>query len=209
MQVRRLAVEGALEFTPRVYADERGTFVSPYQEPAFLEAVGRPLFPVAQTSISRSGRGVIRGLHYTATPPGSAKYVYCARGRVLDMVVDIRVGSPTFGRWDSAVLDGDSFRGIYLPVGVGHGFVALEDESLTCYLLSGSYIPQAELALSALDPALSLPIPAEITPVLSQRDRAAPTLAEAEAAGLLPEYGRCTDIEARLAAVADGTPTTA
>ncbi|RCV47601.1 dTDP-4-dehydrorhamnose 3,5-epimerase family protein [Marinitenerispora sediminis] len=188
MQSRPLAVEGAYEFQPKTYHDERGLFVSPFQEHGFVDRMGHRLFPVAQTNHSRSRRGVIRGVHFTVTPPGIAKYVYCARGEALDIVVDIRVGSPTYGRWDAVLLDQRDFRAMYFPVGVGHAFVALRDDTVMSYMLSGGYVRENELALSVFDPALGLPIPDDIEPVLSERDRAAPTLAEARAAGVLPTY---------------------
>jgi epimerase EvaD len=197
MQVRELAVEGAFEFTPKVFPDARGLFLSPYQEAAFTEAVGSPLFGVAQTNHSKSQRGVVRGVHYTTTPPGVAKYVYCARGKALDIVVDIRVGSPTFGRWDASVLDQVDFRAMYLPVGVGHAFVAFEDETVMSYMLSESYVPHLEVAVNVLDPALGLPIPDDIEPLLSDRDLAAPSLAVAKAEGRLPLYADCLEIEAQ------------
>ncbi|MBF6063714.1 dTDP-4-dehydrorhamnose 3,5-epimerase family protein [Nocardia terpenica] len=195
MQSRKLAVEGAVEFTPRVFSDERGMFVSPFQESVFAEAVGRPLFTVRQTSYSRSRRGTVRGIHYTATPPGAHKYVCCVQGKALDIVVDIRVGSPTFGRFDVLTLDPENFRAVYFPLGVGHAFVALADDTVMSYTLSTSYVAENELALAVLDPELALPIPGDIEPILSDRDRVAPTLAEAKAAGLLPDYHRCTEIE--------------
>jgi epimerase EvaD len=197
MRARRLAVDGAFEFTPQTFPDQRGLFVSPFQEPAFVGAVGHPLFPVAQTNFSLSQRGVLRGLHFTATPPGTAKYTCCVRGQALDIVFDLRSGSPTYGKWDAVVLDGDSFRSLYFPVGVGHAFLALEDHTLMSYLISGSYVPEHELAVHPLDPALRLPVPDAIEPLLSPRDSAAPTLAEAERAGILPDYRACQEIEAR------------
>lgn len=157
---------------------------------------------MAQTNHSRSRRGVVRGVHFTATPPGTAKYVYCARGRALDIVVDIRVGSPTFGRWDAVLLDQRDFRSVYLPVGVGHAFVALEEDTVVSYLLSRAYVPEHELALSALDPALGLPIPDDTPPLLSDRDQAAPTLAEAGERGLLPDYAACRSLEHTTASAA-------
>lgn len=196
MKARQLAVEGAYVFTPDVFYDDRGLFLSPYQETAFTEAVGRPLFPVAQASRSLSRRGVVRGVHFTATPPGMAKYAYCTRGSALDVVVDTRVGSPTFGSWDSVVLDRHECRAVYLPVGVGHLFVALEDDTDVSYLLSAEYAAERERAVSPLDPALALPLPKDIEPVLSARDLAAPTLAEAAAAGLLPRYEDCLALDA-------------
>ncbi|AZK96264.1 MULTISPECIES: dTDP-4-dehydrorhamnose 3,5-epimerase family protein [Streptomyces] len=198
MQSRELSVEGAIEFTPQVFDDERGIFLSPYQESAFSGATGNTLFRVAQTNHSRSQRGVVRGLHYTLTPPGCGKYVYCARGKTLDIAVDIRVGSPTFGRSDAVLLDTETFRAVYFPVGVAHGFVALEDDTVVSYLLSGEYVPEHELALSILDPELALPIPGDIEPILSERDLAAPTLEKAASDGLLPDYAECLAIDRAL-----------
>lgn len=198
MQSRKLAVEGAVEFTPRIFTDDRGIFVSPFQETVFAEAVGHPLFAVAQTNHSRSRRGVVRGGHFTLTPPGIGKYVYCARGRTIDFVIDVRLGSPTFGRFDSVLLDQESFRAIYFPVGVAHAFVALEDDTVVSYMLSDEYVAAHEKTVSVLDPALNLPIPRDIEPVLSERDRAAPTLDEARAAGLLPDYAQCQKLERAL-----------
>jgi epimerase EvaD len=198
MQIRRLAVDGAFEFTPTVFPDDRGLFLSPFQESAFKRATGQRLFPVAQTNHSRSRRGVVRGIHFTTTPPGGAKYVYCPRGRSLDIVVDIRIGSPTFRRWDAVVLDQESFRAVYFPVGVGHAFVALEDDTVMSYLVSSEYVPEHELALSPLDDELRLPIPHDIDPIMSARDTAAPTLAQAVATDLLPDYATCVKLERAL-----------
>lgn len=190
MRHRELAVAGAYAFEPVVFGDERGTFVSPYQEKAFVAAVGRPLFPVAQVSRNVSRRGVVRGIHYTLTPPGTAKYVYCAGGRVLDLVVDLRVGSPTFARWDAVELAADTGRAVYFPPGVGHAFVALEDDSVVCYLLSAEYRAENELTLSVFDEEIGVRLPDGPPPILSERDRTARTLGEAAACGLLPEYIR-------------------
>ncbi|MFJ2609242.1 dTDP-4-dehydrorhamnose 3,5-epimerase family protein [Streptomyces sp. NPDC091279] len=198
MQSRQLAVDGAFEFRPKIFTDERGLFVSPFQETAALQALGHPLFPVAQTNHSLSRRGTIRGAHYTLTPPGIAKYVYCARGRALDIVIDVRVGSPTYGRSETVLLDQEDFRAVYFPVGVAHAFVALEDRTVMSYMLSGEYVPENELALSVFDPVLELPLPTDVDPVMSERDLAAPSLEAAEKSGTLPEYRRCLEIERAL-----------
>lgn len=186
--IRELGVEGAYEITPQVFNDERGYFLSPYQERDFLPYSGHALFPLVQSSFNRSRRGVVRGIHFTAVPPGTAKYVFSPWGRALDVVVDLRVGSPTYATWDSVVLDQHSFRAVYLPVGVGHMTVALEDDTIISYLLSTEYVLEHELAVSALDPRLRLPIPPDLDPLLSERDREAPSLDEAERAGILPDY---------------------
>lgn len=187
MRSRALSIAGAWVFEPRHFADDRGLFVAPYQEDAFVAAVGAPMRP-AQSNHSTSRRGVIRGVHFADVPPGQAKYVYCPNGALLDVVVDIRVGSPTYGRHEAVLLDSRSFRAVYLSEGLGHAFCALEDNTVASYLCSTAYAPAVERTLSPLDPALALPWPTDITPILSERDAAAPTLAEAAGAGLLPRY---------------------
>lgn len=187
MRSRSLSIAGAWAFSPDRFDDDRGLFVAPYQEAAFVEAVGAPL-RVAQLNQSVSRRGVIRGVHFSDVPPGQAKYVYCPRGALLDVVVDVRVGSPTFGAHQAVRLDSSSYAALYLAEGLGHAFCALEDDTVAGYLCSTPYAPAIERTVSALDPALGLPWPAGLTPVLSERDAAAPTLAEAADAGLLPRY---------------------
>jgi len=197
MEVRELAVPGAFEFTPRVFPDQRGLFVCPFEEEPFLKAVGHPL-RLGQTNHSRSRRGVVRGLHFADVPPGQAKYVYCPQGTLLDVVVDIRVGSPTFGTWDAVRLDPVDFRAVYVPEGLGHAVMALEDDSVLMYLCSTGYDPGREHGIDPLDPDLGLPWPADIEPVLSDKDRAAPSLASASASGLLPSYADCQAYYQRL-----------
>ena len=190
MKAYELPISGAWVFEPTVFPDERGMFAAPFQGAAFREALGFDLV-VAQTNHSVSARGVIRGVHFADTPPGQAKYVYCARGTLLDVVVDVRVGSPTFGAHEAVELDGRSCRAVYLAEGLGHAFVALEDDTVMAYLCSTPYAPGREHGLSPLDPALALPWPADLPPVLSEKDAAAPTLAEAVDSGLLPEFAIC------------------
>lgn len=187
VQSKALSIPGAWVFEPTRFEDDRGLFVSPYQEAAFVEATGAPLV-VAQSNHSVSRRGVIRGVHYADVPPGQAKYVYCPRGALLDIVVDVRVGSPTFGAHEAVVLDAGSYRAVYLSEGLGHAFCALEDDTVASYLCSTPYAPAIERTVSPLDPALALPWPSDITPVLSDKDSGGPTLAEAAAQGLLPHY---------------------
>ncbi|ONI84323.1 dTDP-4-dehydrorhamnose 3,5-epimerase [Actinosynnema sp. ALI-1.44] len=190
MQVRELSIAGVFEFAPRSFEDSRGLFAAPFQGDVFAEAVGHPM-RLGQTNHSVSSRGVIRGIHFADTPPGQAKYVYCPRGAMLDVVVDIRVGSPTFGQWDSVLLDAKDFRALYVPEGIGHGFVALEDDTAMSYLCSTGYNPGAEHGITPLDEALKLPWPTDVEPILSDKDIKAPTLAEAMTAGLLPTYDAC------------------
>lgn len=190
MQARELAVRDAYEFAPKSFPDSRGLFVAPFQEAVFQDALGFPL-RVAQTNHSVSRRGVIRGVHYADTPPGQAKYVYCPSGALLDVIVDIRVGSPTFGVVDTVLLDSVDYRAVYLSEGLGHAFVALTDDTVMAYLCTTGYHPTGEHGLNPLDPDLALPWPKDIEPVLSDKDAAAPSLADAKAADLLPHYDEC------------------
>ncbi|GAA3436206.1 dTDP-4-dehydrorhamnose 3,5-epimerase family protein [Kutzneria kofuensis] len=190
MQVRELDIAGSWEFTPPAFPDHRGLFAAPFQEQAFVEAVGHPM-RLAQTNHSVSRRGTIRGVHFADVPPSQAKYVYCPYGALLDVIVDIRVGSPTFGQWTSVVLDSEKFNALYVSEGLGHSFIALADNTAMSYFCSEPFNPSAEHGITPMDPALGLPWPSDIEPILSDKDRDAPTLAEAEAAGLLPSYSDC------------------
>ena len=190
MKVRELTIPDAYEISTDVFPDDRGLFVNPFRADVLAEAIGRP-FEVRQTNHSASRRGAVRGLHFALLPPGQAKYVYVPRGAVLDIVVDIRVGSPTFGRHEVLRLDDRDFRAVYLSEGLGHCAVALEDDTVLSYLCSTTYDPAREKGINPLDPALALPIPEGITPLLSPKDTTAPTLAEARELGLLPTYEDC------------------
>ena len=190
MQVDSLAVADAFVLTPRQFPDSRGVFMEWFSASAFSDAVGHPL-DLAQANCSVSSRGTLRGVHFADVPPGQAKYVTCATGAVLDVVFDIRVGSPTYGAHHAVLLDTVDRRALYLPEGVGHAFLALEDNSTVMYLCSTGYNPSAEHGINPLDPALGIEWPADIEPLLSDKDRDAPLLAEAEASGLLPLYADC------------------
>ena len=192
MKVSELSIPGAWLFEPSVFPDERGIFAAPFQAGRFREVVGHDL-TIAQVNHSVSRRGTIRGVHFADTPPGQAKYLYCPRGALLDVVVDVRVGSPTFGRHDCVLLDGQSCRAVYLAEGLGHAFVALEDDTVAGYLCSTGYNPAAERGVSPLDSSLRLPWPADIRQLLSLRDEDAPTLAEAHEQGILPTWQACAD----------------
>ncbi|MCL1870963.1 MAG: dTDP-4-dehydrorhamnose 3,5-epimerase [Promicromonosporaceae bacterium] len=193
MQIRELRVPGAFEITPKQFGDPRGVFLEWFKAAAFEEAVGHTL-DLAQANCSVSSAGVVRGIHFADVPPGQAKYVTCPKGAVLDVVVDIRVGSPTFGQWDSVLLDDVDRRAIYLGEGLGHAFMALEDGSTVMYLCSTGYNPTGEHGINPLDEQIGLTWPTTdrhgnpITPLLSDKDTAAPTLAEAQEQGLLPDY---------------------
>lgn len=188
MQIRELAVPGAFEVTPAQHADDRGLFLEWYRFDRLQDAVGHPL-DLRQGNLSVSKRGVVRGIHFADVPVGQAKYVMCTSGAVLDFAVDIRVGSPTFGQWDSVLLDDVDRRAIYLSEGLGHAFVALSGEATVNYLVSDVYNPKAEHGIHPLDAHIGLRFPDEVGELLvSPKDAEAPTLEEARTAGLLPDY---------------------
>ncbi|HZU48130.1 MAG TPA: dTDP-4-dehydrorhamnose 3,5-epimerase [Mycobacterium sp.] len=188
MKVRELDIPGAWEITPQLHADSRGVFFEWLTDHEFAAFAGHRL-DVRQANCSVSSAGVLRGLHFAQVPPSQAKYVTCLHGSVFDVVVDIRVGSPAFGQWDSVLLDDRDRRSVYISEGLAHGFVSLQDNSTVMYLCSAEYNPQREHTIRATDPALAIdwPMPdGEL--VLSDRDAAAPSLEEVGAAGLLPTW---------------------
>ena len=187
MTARELAVPGAWEITPQLHADSRGVFLEWFSDPAFTAFAGHR-FDLRQANCSVSSAGVLRGLHFAQLPPSQAKYVTCLRGAVFDVAVDIRVGSPTFGQWDSVLLDDRTRRSIYISEGLAHGFVALQDDSTVTYLCSAGYDPAREHTIRATDPTLGIQWPSDHPVVLSDRDADAPTLDEVREAGLLPTW---------------------
>lgn len=190
MNVRGLSIAGSWELTPRQFADERGYFCEWFKADVLSELIGHR-FDLAQANCSVSRQGVVRGIHFADVPPGQAKYVACASGRVLDVVIDVRVGSPTFGQWDTVLLDSDKRNAAYLSEGLGHAFMALTDEAVVMYLCSTGYNPTAEHGVHPLDPEVGIAWPEGLAPILSVKDAEAPTLAQAAAGGLLPHFGAC------------------
>ncbi len=196
--MQRLKIDGAWSFEPTVFPDDRGSFHEWFREGEFADSVGHDL-NLAQANCSISARGTLRGIHFSDLPPSQAKYVTCVRGEILDVVVDIRVGSPTFGQWDAVRLDDRDFRAVYLAEGLGHAFMALTDHATVVYLCSSGYAPAREHGVNPLDPALAIAWPTGIEPLLSPKDAAAPSLADAERQGLLPSFQACVAFDAQLA----------
>ena len=193
MEFRELKVPGAWEITPRQFGDPRGVFLEWFKSGPFVEAVGHPL-DLQQANASVSAAGVLRGIHFADVPPGQAKYVTCAKGAVLDVAVDIRVGSPTFGQWDAVLLDDVDWRAIYLSEGLGHAFCSLEDDSTVLYLCSTGYSPGREHGIHPLDAEVGIEWPTvdragnPLTYQLSDKDTEAPGLTAARDSGLLPQH---------------------
>lgn len=194
MEFRELRIPGAWEITPKQFPDARGTFLEWFKQESFREATGKEL-DLAQANWSVSSAAVLRGIHFTDVPPGQAKYITCPRGVIFDVVVDLRVGSPTFGQWDSVLLDDISKRAVFIDAGLGHAFFSLEDHSTALYLCTSGYNPKAEHGIHPLDKELGIDWPhvghtgRQLEPILSEKDAAAPTLKEAKELGLLPKFG--------------------
>lgn len=187
MEARTLSIKGVWAFAPVLRSDDRGVFLESFKESVFVEATGRR-FDLKQMNISVSRSGTVRGVHFADVPPGQAKYVQCFEGRILDVVVDIRVGSPTFGQWDAIELDAESREGLFIAEGLGHAFCALTESVTVGYLCSEPYAPTREHGIHPLDPELGLPWPKDLELLLSPKDSGAPTLASALASDLLPHF---------------------
>jgi dTDP-4-dehydrorhamnose 3,5-epimerase len=185
-----LEIDGAWVFTPRIHRDARGAFLESFRAAEFAEDMGH-VMDVTQVNCSVSRRGVIRGIHFADVPPGQAKYVTCVNGAILDVVVDLRVGSPTFAGWQALELNDESRRAVYLAEGLGHAFMALTEQATVMYLCSTPYAPSREHGVHPLDPSIGIKWANDEGPVLSEKDDAAPSLDEAKRVGLLPDYDKC------------------
>jgi len=192
MQIEPLPIEGAYVVTPRQFPDDRGVFLESFRGDHLAAHLGhRP--DIVQTNVSVSSRGTVRGIHFADVPPGQGKYVTVLAGSLVDFVIDVRVGSPTFGRCEAVTLDAVDRRAVYLSEGLGHAFCALEDGTTAMYLCTAPYNPTGEHAIHPLDPEVGLAVPDGLVPLLSPKDDAAPTLGQALDTGLLPTYAGCTE----------------
>jgi dTDP-4-dehydrorhamnose 3,5-epimerase len=167
-------LEGTILLEPLVHGDDRGFFLESFRRDLWAEHGVDADF--VQHNHSRSAQGTLRGIHFQ-TEPGQAKLVRCARGSVFDVAVDLRRDSPTFGQWEGHLLDDESHRQVYVPVGFGHGFLVLSDIADVAYLCSTTYDPATEAGIAWDDPDVGVEWPLE-EPLLSERDRLAPPLAE-------------------------------
>ncbi len=192
-----LSIDGAWAFTPPIHRDDRGSFHEWFRGGELAESLGYRL-DIAQANCSVSRRGVIRGIHFADVPPGQAKYVSCVAGAILDVVVDLRAGSPTFAAWTAIRLDDESRRAVFLSEGLGHAFMALSEQATVLYLCSTLYAPGREHSVDVLDPDIGIEWPVDVKPILSDKDAAAPSLRTAQRTGILPDYARCLSYAAGL-----------
>jgi len=174
MRVLPTSLDGVLLLEPAVHGDERGFFVETFRANVWGELGIDVEF--VQDNHSRSRRGTLRGMHFQ-TDPGQAKLVRCARGQILDVVVDLRRDSDTFGRWDGHELDDANLRQLWVPVGFAHGFCVLSEEADVVYKCSSYYDPATEAGIAYDDPDVGIAWP-DLELLVSERDRSAPRLAD-------------------------------
>ncbi|MEV5374546.1 dTDP-4-dehydrorhamnose 3,5-epimerase family protein [Streptomyces nondiastaticus] len=201
MGIQEMAVPDAYRVTPYLIRDERGSFHESYRYEELARSTGHVFRPL-QVNYSVSARNTLRGIHGVAIPPGQAKFVSCVRGALLDVVVDLRLGSPTFGVHDTTILDARDGTAVYVAEGLAHGFVALTDDACISYLCSTEYVPGTQFEINPFDPELSLPWDAGLTgkALLSDKDEQAPTASQAAERGILARYDECLALYARLRA---------
>ncbi|MFT3864540.1 MAG: dTDP-4-dehydrorhamnose 3,5-epimerase [Solirubrobacterales bacterium] len=167
-------LDGLVLVEPQVHGDERGFFVETFSKDAWAELGVDAEF--VQHNHSRSAQGTLRGLHFQ-TSPGQAKLLRCARGAILDVAVDLRKDSPTYGRWEGHVLDDERHHQLFVPIGFAHGFVVLSEVADVAYLVSSVYDPATEAGIAWDDPEVGVDWQVA-EPLLSERDKTAPRLAE-------------------------------
>jgi dTDP-4-dehydrorhamnose 3,5-epimerase len=192
VQIRPLRIQHCFALTPVQHADDRGVFLEWFRGDELEAATGRR-FDLRQANMSVSGAGVARGIHVSDVPPGQAKYVTAVSGSVTDYLIDLRVGSATFGEWEAIELDTVTRSAVFIPEGVGHAFVVEGSSATVAYLTTDVYKPEADRTISLLDPAIGLPITPTVR--LSPKDAAAPLLADAD---FLPTFQQCVDWYAKV-----------
>jgi dTDP-4-dehydrorhamnose 3,5-epimerase len=169
MEIKKLRLDGLLLLKPQVFKDPRGYFIETFQEGVYKDLGIKP-FP--QDNHSHSKKGCIRGMHFQ-TIPGQAKLMRAAVGKIYDVVVDIRPGSPTFGEWEAVILDDEQHEQLYIPVGFAHGFCVLSEEAHVMYKVSSPYQPAYEKGFRWNDPDVNITWPIE-SPIVSDRDQNCP-----------------------------------
>lgn len=187
MRITELEIPGAFVIAPDHLRDERGSFYEALRTEELEKAAGRP-FNARQINYSVSRRNTLRGIHSVTNPPGQAKFVTSVRGVLRDILVDLRLGSPTYGRHVSNELDAEEGTSVFVPEGVGHGFLTLTEDACICYVLSTAHVPGTQVDINPMDPELALPWGFTQPPFISDKDAKAPTAAEAGAAGLLMTF---------------------
>jgi dTDP-4-dehydrorhamnose 3,5-epimerase len=189
MKATPLSINGSWKIDFQRFDDNRGYFYESFKDEDFKSQIGRN-FVIKQTNTSSSSKGSVRGFHYALVPPSQAKLVQCQRGSIKDYVIDIRVGSPTFGKFEEIELNENSASAVFIEEGLAHAFVALENQTVVTYYVTEKYNPDREKGINPFDKTLNVKWP-EIELVLSEKDKQAITLEEAKNQGLLPSFDEC------------------
>ena len=189
MKAQPLKISGSWKIEFQKFDDNRGFFYESFKEEDFKKLIGRNL-NIKQTNTSSSSRGSVRGIHYALVPPSQAKLVQCQRGSIKDYVIDIRVGSPTFGQFEEIELNENSASAVFIEEGLAHAFVALENQTVVTYFVTEKYNPEREKGINPFDKTLNVKWP-DLEPILSEKDKQAISLQEAKNQGLLPSFDEC------------------
>jgi dTDP-4-dehydrorhamnose 3,5-epimerase len=189
MKATPLSINGSWKIEFQRFDDNRGYFYESFKAEDFKSQIGRN-FLIKQTNTSSSSKGSVRGIHYALVPPSQAKLVQCQRGSIKDYVIDIRVGSPTFGQFEEIELNENSASAVFIEEGLAHAFVALENKTVVSYYVTEQYNPNKEKGINPFDETLNIKWP-DIDLVLSEKDRQAINLEEAKNQGLLPIFDEC------------------
>ena len=189
MKAHPLSISGSWKIEFQKFDDNRGFFYESFKEEDFKNQIGRSL-NIKQTNTSSSSKGSVRGIHYALVPPSQAKLVQCQRGSIKDYVIDIRIGSPTFGKFEEIELNENSAAAIFIEEGLAHAFVALENQTVVTYYVTEKYNPKREKGINPFDKTLNILWP-EIDLSLSEKDKAAISLEQAKDQGILTTYDEC------------------
>ena len=189
MKAQPLKIYGSWKIEFQKFEDNRGFFYESFKAEEFPKLIGRN-FDIKQTNTSSSSKGSVRGIHYALVPPSQAKLVQCQRGSIKDYVIDIRIGSPTFGQFEEIALDDKSASAVFIEEGLAHAFVALENNTIVTYYVSEKYNPEREKGINPFDKTLNVKWP-NIDLILSEKDKIAISLDESKTLGLLPSFDDC------------------
>jgi dTDP-4-dehydrorhamnose 3,5-epimerase len=189
MKAHPLKISGSWKIEFQKFEDNRGFFYESFKAEEFPKLIGRN-FDIKQTNTSSSSKGSVRGIHYALVPPSQAKLVQCQRGSIKDYVIDIRIGSPTFGQFEAIILDEKSASAVFIEEGLAHAFVALENNTIVTYYVSEKYNPEREKGINPFDETLNVQWPDDQL-ILSEKDKVAISLHQAKFEGLLPLFDDC------------------
>jgi dTDP-4-dehydrorhamnose 3,5-epimerase len=189
MKTTPLSIDGSWKIDFQRFDDNRGYFYESFKEEDFKTHIGRN-FKIKQTNTSSSSKGSVRGIHFAMVPPSQAKIVQCQRGSIRDYVIDIRVGSPTFGKFEVVELGENYTSAVFIEEGLAHAFVALENHTVVTYYVNEKYNPEREKGINPFDKTLNVKWP-DLELIISEKDKQAISLDESKAQGLLPNYDEC------------------